>query len=381
MSTPHSLPPHRHLLEVSGLAGFGMAGSCHQGGPNLKRTGKAACAVLEAFGIDQQVEDVYRALLDHPSADVAELATISGMPVDHVRRALDELARLSLVRPSWEDPGKIRPVRPDIGLEYLVAREHAELLRRQHQIEISRGAVTSLIAELSLQHQPEAADLTVATITGLDAIRIKLEQLAYGAEWEVLSLMPDGPQTEDNIEASRPLDEMLLRRGARVLSVYLESVRNDPLNRRYVKWLLEQGGEVRVTTVLPLRMLIFDRRIAVVPVNPARTAIGVTVIQGNGPVAAMCALFDVVWSTAAPYGDARAPHDNVLLTDQQQAAVRLLAEGDTDAALCRKLGISPRTVGRLVSEVMAQLGAKSRFQAGIRAAELGWHRHPPGSCD
>jgi hypothetical protein len=88
------------------------------------------------------------------------------------------------------------------------------------------------------------------------------------------------------MEASRPLDEMLLRRGVRVLTVYLDSVRNDPQNRKYVEWMLELGGEVRIAAILPLRMTIFDRKIAVVPIYPDRTAVGVAVVEGNGPVTA-----------------------------------------------------------------------------------------------
>jgi DNA-binding CsgD family transcriptional regulator len=294
-----------------------------------------------------------------------------------VHTAFDELARLSLVHSSREQPGAISPVRPDIGLQYLVARAQADLLKRQNQIEHGRTAIAALIADLSAQHEGPSAEISFSQIFGLDLIRVKLEQLAHGARRQVLSLMPDGPQTSDNMEASRPVDEMLLRRGVQVLSVYLESVRNEPRNREYVEWLLDLGGEVRVTAVLPLRMLVFDREIAVVPVNPNRTGAGVAVIEGNGPIAAMCALFDTIWENSTPYREPRAGrHAAEGLTEQQLAVVRLLSLGDTDAAISRKLGISPRSAGRLVAEVMARLDARSRFQAGVRVGELGWHNLP-----
>ncbi|MFJ9843754.1 hypothetical protein ACIRYZ_25530 [Kitasatospora sp. NPDC101155] len=38
----------------------------------------------------------------------------------------------------------------------------------------------------------------------------------------------------------------------------------------------------------------------------------------------------------------------------------------------RSLGISLRTLSRLLSEVMQELGTSSRFEAGVRAAKLGW---------
>jgi DNA-binding CsgD family transcriptional regulator len=126
-----------------------------------------------------------------------------------------------------------------------------------------------------------------------------------------------------------------------------------------------------------LRMTIFDRRIAVVPIYPDRTAVGVAVVEGNGPVTAMSALFDAVWENAAPYRQMRTGRRaDEQLTDQQLAVVRFLALGDTDAVIGRKLGISQRTTGRLVSEIMTKLGTRSRFQAGVRVGELGWHNLP-----
>jgi sugar-specific transcriptional regulator TrmB/DNA-binding CsgD family transcriptional regulator len=336
-----------------------------------------AWKVLELFGVGQEIESIYVAFLDHPAASAREIAGLLGITESQVHSAFDELARLSLVRSSWEEPGTIRPVRPDIGLPYLIAREQADLLRRQDQIEHSRAAIAALIADLSSQHQTPPSQISFSQVFGLDHIRIKLEQLAHGTRQEVLSLMPNGPQSPDSMEASRPLDEMLLRRGVQVLTVYLESVRNDPQNRQYVEWLLELGGEVRIAAILPLRMLIFDRTIAVVPINPDRTAVGVAVVEGSGPVAAMSALFDAVWENSAPYRQTRTGRRaEERLTDQQLAVVRFLAFGDTDAVIGRKLGISQRTTGRLVSEVMTKLGARSRFQAGVRVGELGWHNLP-----
>jgi DNA-binding NarL/FixJ family response regulator len=40
--------------------------------------------------------------------------------------------------------------------------------------------------------------------------------------------------------------------------------------------------------------------------------------------------------------------------------------------MARKLGISERTVRRLVSDLTERLGATSRFQAGVCAVRLGW---------
>ncbi|MDP9611903.1 MULTISPECIES: LuxR C-terminal-related transcriptional regulator [Streptomyces] len=44
----------------------------------------------------------------------------------------------------------------------------------------------------------------------------------------------------------------------------------------------------------------------------------------------------------------------------------------TDSAVARQLGMSDRTVRRVVAQLMERLGAQSRFEAGVRAVERGW---------
>jgi DNA-binding NarL/FixJ family response regulator len=85
----------------------------------------------------------------------------------------------------------------------------------------------------------------------------------------------------------------------------------------------------------------------------------------------MHALFEQVWENATPLGVAQ-PHVRQNLTRQDAALLRLLSQGDTDEVVARKLGVSVRTVRRMASELMAELGARSRFQAGVRASERGW---------
>lgn len=332
--------------------------------------------ILGVFGVAPCVEAVYITLLSKPMARVPQIAEELGMSEAAVHEALDELSRLSLVGMSRDDPDTAQPISPDVGLKYLLAREQVEVLQRLAQIENGRAAIASLIAELPTGSHEPPADASLIQVLGLDAVRVKLRQLAYETRYEVLSLMPDGAQTPDNMAASQPLDEMLLDRRVRMRTVYLDSVRNEPNSRQYANWLIEQGGQVRTTAVLPLRMIVCDRKVAVLPLNPRRSEGGVAIINGEGPAAAMCALFEQIWEVATPFGEAPAPHPDLELTQQEVAVVRFLAEGDTDETISRKLGFSTRTAGRIASEIMAKLNAKSRFQAGVRVAERGWHLVP-----
>ncbi len=59
------------------------------------------------------------------------------------------------------------------------------------------------------------------------------------------------------------------------------------------------------------------------------------------------------------------------VSDRGGEAVALLATGMTDAAVARQLGVSVRTVRSDVASMMQVVSAGSRFQAGVRAAQLG----------
>ncbi|MGW3151455.1 hypothetical protein ACWDG1_43960 [Streptomyces sp. NPDC001177] len=48
-----------------------------------------------------------------------------------------------------------------------------------------------------------------------------------------------------------------------------------------------------------------------------------------------------------------------------------LTSGHTDEAAAQSPGLSVRTYRRHVAELMQELGAVSRFQAGVQAVELG----------
>jgi ATP/maltotriose-dependent transcriptional regulator MalT len=82
------------------------------------------------------------------------------------------------------------------------------------------------------------------------------------------------------------------------------------------------------------------------------------------------ALFTWVWESAIPAVDYRRLGVRVRDGLTQQILVFLNA-GYKDDAAARQLGLSVRTYRRHVAEIMRDLGAASRFQAGARAAKLG----------
>lgn len=326
--------------------------------------------VLENLGLSTDAEDIYRALLEHSDWGVRELAGEFHFSDLRVRRALDRLSELMLIRESHQHPGAFRAIRPEVGLSRLLARQQAELVRRQQEAARTHVAVADMIARFH-DLRPGLVLHGSEKVEGLDRVMDRLEVLAKSVRHELLAFVPGGAQVPQALAAARRNDTDLLARGVEMRTIYQDSARNDPLTLAYAEWLAQSGGEVRTLPVLPPRMLVFDRATAVVPLDPQDSRAGALVTSEPGIVSALVALFEQTWQNARPIGASRERHVDGLLASER-AVLNLLAQGLTDEAAAKRLGVSPRTVRRTVAALMDRLDARSRFEAGLRAAQLGW---------
>lgn len=328
--------------------------------------------MLEVLGLEAVSELIYREMLHHPDWGVTELVEGTGLSEAEVRRALDQLGALTLLRASREAPGTLRPVSPEIGLALLVSRQEAELARRREQIAASQAAVAALLAEVTAS-PARATDPVAGRVVGLDAIQSRLEALAGAAQTECLAVVPGAGQRRETLEASRELDGALLRRGVRMKTLAQDSMRNSPHSVAYSRWMIEGGAQIRTAPVLPPRMLIVDRRIAMVPLDPADTGRGAVQVAEPGVVAALVALFEQSWERAVPLDAPTADlRQRDVPTDAERELLKLMAAGVTDEAAANRLGVSLRTVRRRIADLMERLEATSRFDAGLKAGRRGW---------
>ncbi|WP_405974447.1 LuxR C-terminal-related transcriptional regulator [Streptomyces sp. NBC_00988] len=325
---------------------------------------------LGVLGLDAETADVYREMLKDSTAVVPELAERLDRSDDQIRKAIDELDRLGLVRQSWQNPRVLRAVEPEYGLLYLLTQREKELRRRHDELETGRLAVQNLVAEYTqynrARHKPP-----VEVLTGLDTIRLRIQTLAANCTSEILSLVPGGALSAAALQASSPLDQELLDHGVQMRTVYLESIANDVPTLEYARWLTDLGAQIRVAPTQPVRMTVYDRRIAMIPVDPDATGSGALLLRSPGVVGALCSLFEQVWADSVPLGRQPKPNEHGL-TSQEQAVLALLSKGLADEAVARRLGVSVRTGRRITANLMGRLEADSRFQAGVMAALHGW---------
>jgi len=326
--------------------------------------------VVDDIDLDANAKAVYRSLLANPTMQADDIAGKLGLSEENVRSALDRLSELTLLRRSLDGDSDLRPVSPEVGLHAFLQRQHADLADRYDQFVRNQAVVARLLDEYSMLTS-SVPPVNTERIEGLDSVQNKIEALVQRVRTEFLAFVPGGPQRPESILASKPLDRAMIARGIVMRSIYVDSLKNDPATLEHVRWLVELGVQVRTTASLPLRLLLADRAVALVPIDPDHSAKGAIQITEPGVIAALVALFEQTWSRAIPFG-ANQDIDGNELSRRERELLHLLAQGATDEGAARRLGVSVRTVRRILSGLMDRLDAHSRFEAGLKAAERGW---------
>ena len=328
-------------------------------------------STLLALGLEEQLAQLWTAMAASPGAGVGDLAEALGIGEFRVREHLDALADRALVRVSQEFPGLILPITPEAALSQLLRLQEAELAEQQRRVQAHRDQIAKTVTA-HLDEAEGAGAGQIEHVIGADAIHARFEQLAYSSTTTVDSLVPATGLPPQMLADAWPLDADLLRRGVAVRAMYLEAIRNDAPLAAYARDLEAAGGRVRTSPTLPQRLFISDRRIAVVPLDPTVHRRGVAIVTAPGVTASLLELFESVWRNAAPF-DVGNPVDTATgLTDTERTLLNLLAGGATDDTAAKKLGISLRTVRRIMADLMQRLEAGSRFEAGMKAAKQGW---------
>lgn len=65
-------------------------------------------------------------------------------------------------------------------------------------------------------------------------------------------------------------------------------------------------------------------------------------------------------------------HHQITVTDAERELLAAFARGGKDEIVARRIGIATRTLQRRMLNLMTRLGATSRLQVGVLAAQAGW---------
>lgn len=310
---------------------------------------------LELLGISTIEESAYRILLEHHTATAAEVAAALGTTDRVARRLLADLERLGLATHTTKVPRVYVAAPPEFAVAALVKQKQAMLER-------VRVAIPELEAYSARSSRADGHQSALELIESRAHLGAVLGQLYESYRSDVMcfqrapTLVPEvrPPQTP--------------RPGARVRTVSDNSLLETPGALERIRQTVARGEQARTEAALPFKMMIFDRRAAIISLDSEQPLHAPTLlIHGGALLDALCLLFECVWERATPIvlgrgSAAREKGDD----DFAAALVPLLSAGLNDKAIAAELGISSATLNRRMSELMRKTGTRTRFQ-------LGWH--------
>jgi DNA-binding CsgD family transcriptional regulator len=317
----------------------------------------------------------YRALSMLGPHTVARLARELDMAQRRVSRALDELAAVEAVRPVrtaanagyWSRDGLVWEAVPlERVLDTLRQRRMPDsaLERwRRHITTVSGVGLATLEKDASLRRWPTRA-----------AARQRASTLIAAERHEHLAINTEEVFDAEATAAALPLDNSMLARGIRLRVLGRPPSDGDRLSA-YATALGRSGGMYRELETLPLKLMIFDRRVAFLPSDPLDLEKGYVEVADADVVRALARMFDRLWA------DGRDPREQgvppIDLNNRELALVRLLAMGYTDQTAAQELRLSVRTVAYTMRHLMDRLGVENRFQLALLLGAAGAAPQPP----
>ncbi|MEE1783414.1 helix-turn-helix transcriptional regulator [Streptomyces sp. SP17BM10] len=297
-----------------------------------------------------------------PSFTPTEAGDALGLARPELARALEHLEALRLLRRDADEACRYAVVSPEFAAGQLLWPMERRIRQQSEDVERIRTTFAALgpCYQNGRQGRQRAE---VEVLTDLEDVRRLIDGLADNCRTEALHVQPGGARDPEALLKARASMGRLLERGVSSRSIYQHPARYSQHTVEFAEWMMERGAQVRTLADGPDRMLIYDRKVAVVSVQ-GNSAHALVVYEPN-LVAFMVSSFETAWRAAAPFpvGFDR-EWAKQISDDLRQSIVRLLAEGLDDKSIARRLGMSMRTVQRHVAEIMRTLDAKSRFQTG-----------------
>ncbi|QDC26228.1 helix-turn-helix transcriptional regulator [Georgenia yuyongxinii] len=323
-------------------------------------------AMFDALGLGGDAIAVYRALINTPAATHTQLAERIGIPHEELHNVLDVLEGKGLLRRSHDDPAGVRIESPQVAFERILSEEEIKLHRAQEQLSSVRTGAAQLVDEYLRSVNRRRGE--VEHLTGTDEIVARLLELGQNITKSLDSIVTNTP-TQHQLDQAKSDEARDLARGVAIRTIYPASARHDNAVVEYAAWLRDHGGATRAVVEVPNRILIYDREVAVLMFDPEDYTRGAVIINTPGMMAALRALFELLWESGT---DLAPTEDDEALKPEERELLQLLARGMKDEAIGRQLGISIRTVRRMINTLSSRMDTTSRFALGARAVTRGW---------
>ncbi|MFE1322459.1 LuxR C-terminal-related transcriptional regulator [Kitasatospora phosalacinea] len=201
-------------------------------------------------------------------------------------------------------------------------------------------------------------------------VQIQQRLLAIESDhWDEALAAQPGPRPPE-FTTENPRVRAALARGAVTDILYQPVARQAPHTVAYAATATDWGMRLRVLDEPFARMLVFDRRVAVIATADDNRS-GAAFIEDRAVVDHLVRLFQRDWERAVrvPWFDEVGRE----LPETLRAVGKLLAEGLTQRAVASRLGLSERTVAGHIARLRERYDAETLFQLGWLMRDGGRH--------
>jgi hypothetical protein len=215
-------------------------------------------------------------------------------------------------------------------------------------------------------HSPTHGPFTYVHAEAIDPF---LAGLVADCEEETLTAQPQAGRDPRKLALAALRDTNLLERGAKIRTLYQHSARRSSVTRKYVAAVTDRGAEVRTLDEFFNRMIVVDRRVAVIPSGEDLSV--ALVIREPSVIAYLVDVFERSWERARPFTSSETTLMKDIAAEQRAMTLRMLIEGHSDPVSAKRLGVSPRTYAGYVADLKEEFEAETRFQLGYTIGRLG----------
>jgi hypothetical protein len=321
-----------------------------------------------------------RELFETVATPLYEEAAVSGGLTDsdprlaaggELRSALDLLLSLNLL---VHDRASLRyvPVDPATVSSHVVSpmsQQGAELLTESSEWARAFGQLSQ-----SWRRSPSSARGPITEFHDR-AIGTFIEGAVREAETELLTAQPQAARDSAQVSVAARLSVAAQReiaaldRGVKMRTLYQHSARRHAPTRQWVAEVTAHGAEVRTLDEFFNRMIVIDRRLAIIPGAPDLSI--AIAIREPGLVTYLVDVFERAWERARAFGNTERSMMHDIAKEQRAMTIRMLIEGHSDPVSAKRLGVSARTFAAYVADLKEEYDAETRFQLGYTMGQAG----------
>ncbi|MQS13273.1 helix-turn-helix domain-containing protein [Streptomyces kaniharaensis] len=273
--------------------------------------------------------------------------------------SFDELVTLGLLVPDMDEPGlyaAVDPAQLSNRMSLTWQRQALDLLTRAVALPADLGDLAEAFHSRGQEGGP------IEYVRGKALINQRILQAQADGPDEALAMQPGGPRPPEVLAAGLDYDFARLKMGASMRTIYHASTRYHQPTRDYVATLSAAGWQFRTLDEPYTRLIIIDRRLAVIPAADDMDL--AAFIHDQYVIEYLVEeVFERNWSRALEFDGATTVPQQVV-SRLRQTIIDLLLAGTNHRVIARRLGISERTLARHLAEMREDYNVESLFQLG-----------------